>query len=282
MAPLEFNNCDATDEQKLRYAWRRPATKLETPLPDGTPAKPSAPAGKHITKVDLRGQCPPVYNQGKLGSCSANAIGFAYEFDEAPPEGEEKFIPSRLFIYYNERDMEGAIPEDTGAQLIDGIKSVLNTGVCRESIWPYAEDKFDDKPPIWATKPPTECYEEAMKNRALEAHPLKQTAEDLKGCLVKGLPFVFGFAVFESFETDEVSASGVLPMPAGWDPTDTETYGISEKCMGGHAVACVGFDDDKQAFLVRNSWGADWGVGGYFWFPYEYMLSEVLCDEFFM
>eukprot|EP01046_Picozoa_sp_COSAG06_P071485 COSAG06_NODE_20473_length_794_cov_1.038849_2_plen_203_part_01 len=160
MAPLEFNNCDATDEQKLRYAWRRPATKLETPLPHGTPAKPSAPAGKHITKVDLRDQCPPVYNQGKLGSCSANAIGFAYEFDEAPPEGEEKFIPSRLFIYYNERDIEGAIPEDTGAQLIDGIKSVLNTGVCREAIWPYAEDKFDDEPPIWATKPPTECYEE--------------------------------------------------------------------------------------------------------------------------
>lgn len=282
MAPLEFGNCDATEEQKIRYVWRRPEQKHETPVPKSAPpaSVPEPPA--HITRVDLRDRCPPVYQQGKLGSCSANAIGFAYEFDELPPEGEEKFVPSRLFIYYNERDMEGSIPEDTGAQLIDGIKSIVHTGVCRESMWPYATDKFNDEPPIWATSPPIECYEEAMKNRALEAHPLKQTAADLKGCLVKGFPFVFGFAVFESLETDEVTASGKVPMPVGWDPSNMETYGITEKCVGGHAVACVGFDDEKQAFLVRNSWGEDWGIGGYCWFPYEYMLSEVLCDEFFM
>ena len=283
MAPaLEFENGDATAEQKIRYVWRRPEQKHKTPVPKSAPPAnvPEAPA--HIMRVDLRDRCPPVYQQGNLGSCSANAIGFAYEFDEQPLQGEEKFVPSRLFIYYNERDMEGSIPVDTGAQLIDGIKSVVHTGVCRESMWPYATDKFNDEPPIWATSPPIECYEEAMKNRALEAHPLKQTAADLKGCLVKGFPFVFGFAVFESLETDEVTASGKVPMPVGWDPSNIETYGITEKCVGGHAVACVGFDDEKQAFLVRNSWGEDWGIGGYCWFPYEYMLSEVLCDEFFM
>src|SRR4029079_3357244 len=58
--------------------------------------------------VDLRSKCPPVYDQGQLGSCTANAIGAALEFAQIKQQ-EEEFVPSRLFIYYNERVMEHTV-----------------------------------------------------------------------------------------------------------------------------------------------------------------------------
>ena len=93
-------------------------------------------------RVDLRRQCPPVYDQGQLGSCTANAIGGAIEFDQLKQGLPQIFVPSRLFIYYNERAMEHSIQFDSGAQLRDGIKSVAKLGACPETIWPY-----DDTPP---------------------------------------------------------------------------------------------------------------------------------------
>ena len=91
----------------------------------------------------------------------------------------------------------------------------------------------------------------------------------LKGCLAAGYPFVFGFTVLSSFETQEVADTGVMPMPADGD-----------KQLGGHAVCCVGYDDDKQCFVVRNSWGSSWGDGGYFYMPYKYMTDSGLASDF--
>jgi C1A family cysteine protease len=96
--------------------------------------------------TDLRPQCPPVYDQGQLGSCTANAIAGAIEFDQMK-QGQTPFVPSRLFIYYNERDIEGTVGSDSGAQIRDGIKSVAQQGVCPEPEWPYDITKFTEKPP---------------------------------------------------------------------------------------------------------------------------------------
>src|SRR6266436_2634478 len=107
-------------------------------------------------RVDLRKQCPPVYDQGQLGSCTANAIGGAIEFDQMKEKLPQIFIPSRLFIYYNERVIEGTVNTDAGAMLRDGIKTVAKQGACPEPMWPYLIARFK-------TRPSAACYAEGAK-----------------------------------------------------------------------------------------------------------------------
>ena len=214
------------------------------------------------TKVDLRPQCPKeVYDQGQLGSCTANAIAAALEFDQMK-QALKTFTASRLFIYYNERVMEGTVKSDSGAQIRDGIKSVGSLGACPETDWAYDITKF-------AEKPPQPAFKEAPLGKALQYERVPQVLSQMKGCLAAGYPFVFGFTVYESFESDAVAKTGVVPMPA---PT--------EKVLGGHAVVAVGYDDSSQRFIVRNSWGPGWGMGGYFTIPYAYLTDSNLADDF--
>ena len=212
-------------------------------------------------KVDLRPQCPAVYDQGQLGSCTANAIGAAFEFEQMK-EKIASWVPSRLFIYYNERVMEGDVSQDNGAQIRDGMRSVNVKGVCPESEWPYDINAF-------ANHPPTKCYTDALKNKLVSYSHVPQTLSMMKSCLASGYPFVFGFTVYESFEGDAIANTGMMPMPAK-----------SEQVVGGHAVLAVGFDDSMQRMIVRNSWGSGWGAAGYFYMPYAYITDTSLCDDF--
>lgn len=224
--------------------------------------------------VDLRAQLPAVYDQGKIGSCTANAIAAAVEFELLRQQLTD-FIPARLFIYYNERAIEGHVDYDSGAQIRDGIKSVAHLGVCPESEWPY-----DDTPPLtdggtWppqaraGQRPPDSCYQDALQTVATSYHRVIQQLDQLKGCLAAGFPFVFGFTVYTSFESEEVAKSGEAQLPTP-----------GEQAIGGHAVLAVGYDDAAQRFLVRNSWGAAWGQGGYFTLPYAYLTEHGLSSDF--
>ena len=212
--------------------------------------------------------CGPVLDQGELGSCTANAIAGAYTYrynleNNASAGSENEFLPSRLFVYYNERRMEGNVKTDAGAEIKDGIKSVKKVGVCPESMWPYDITKFTEKPP-------TECYDEAKKcHHATEEHRVVKTLDSLKGCLETGRVFAFGFIVFESFEDQTKWVDGVMPLPAK-----------GEKVLGGHAVLCVGYDDNKKCFLVRNSWSDKWGLDGNFYMPYEFMTGTFNLHDF--
>ncbi len=210
--------------------------------------------------TDLRSKCPAVYDQGQLGSCTANAIGAAVEFDRLLQKLPD-FAPSRLFIYYNERVIEGTVHSDSGAQIRDGIKTVASQGVCPEPEWPYDIAKFTQKPSAQA-------YKDAATDRAVSYQSLVQDLNQMKGCLASGYPFVFGFTVYESFETLAVAESGHAPMP-----------GAGERAIGGHAVMAVGYDDSNQWFLVRNSWGRRWGLGGYFTLPYAYLTQAGLASD---
>jgi C1A family cysteine protease len=223
--------------------------------------------------TDLRPGCPSVYDQGQIGSCTANAIAGAFEFELLRQQLAD-FMPSRLFIYYNERQIEGTTASDSGAQIRDGITSIHKQGVCPESDWPYDATPAGpngtwppNAPP--AEAPPANLYSEALQNRAVSYQRVVQDINTMKGCLAQGFPFVAGFTVYESFESPEVAKTGVVPMPT---PT--------EATIGGHAVLVVGYDDSQNAWLVRNSWGTSWGIGGYFWMPYQYFTTRSLSSDF--
>jgi C1A family cysteine protease len=180
-------------------------------------------------------------------------------------QGLTNFMPSRLFIYYNERVAEGDVASDNGAQIRDGVKSVAQLGVCNETQWPYDTTQF-------AVKPGDDCYQSALANLVEQYISLDNTdINQLKSCLSEGNPFVFGFTVYQSFEGPIVAQTGVLPMPAA-----------NEASIGGHAVLAVGYDDAQNAFIVRNSWGANWGLAGYFYMPYNYMTNPDLTSDFWV
>ena len=243
------------NEEFKKYGWVRD-------IPDHRDIHRTRKLRRTDAVIDLRSKCPEIYNQGKLGSCTANAIAAAYQFDELKQNETNTFIPSRLFIYYNERDMEGSVNYDSGAQIRDGIKSINKVGVCPETEWPYDISTF-------TTKPANNCYETAKNHKSVKYERLVHEFEHLQDCLASGYPFVFGFAVYESFESPEVAKTGIMPIP-----------NKNEKLLGGHAVMAVGYDDNKGAFIVRNSWGPEWGDKGYFYMPYEFMISSDYCSDF--
>ena len=186
--------------------------------------------------ADLRPKCPPVYDQGTLGSCTANAIAGAIEFDRIKQRVPD-FVPSRLFIYYNERVIEGDVANDAGARLRDGIKSLQKQGVCPEPEWRYddtpAASEGGPFPPGSrpAMKPTSQCYKDAAKYEITSYQRLTPVLSQLQGCLASGHPFVFGFSVFSGWYFKKPRSSTIsLPGP-------------KETLVGGHAVMCVGYDN---------------------------------------
>jgi C1A family cysteine protease len=211
-------------------------------------------------KVDLRLGCSPVEEQKELGSCTANALAGALEF--LMKKDKVKFADvSRLFIYYNERVIEHSVKTDSGAMIRDGIKTLAKQGACPEKSWPYDIARF-------ATKPAKACYTEALGHQIL-TYARINTLDEMRACLADGYPFVFGFAVYEGFESQKVAKTGVVDMPTA-----------GEKMLGGHAVLAVGYDDKARRLIVRNSWGADWGKKGYFTMPYAFVADRNLSDDF--
>jgi C1A family cysteine protease len=235
-----------------KFGWKR-----DLHDPRDLKYKVSAPEAPKVVPplVDLRPKCPPVYDQLDLGSCTGNALAGAYQFEDMK-QGHPSFIPSRLFIYYNERVIEKTVKEDAGAMIRDGIKTLVDQGVCPETMWQYIPSKFK-------TKPCFSCYREAKKNQVIQYLRIAEhTLQGVKECLADGYPFVFGITLYESFMTDTVAQTGHATVPTA-----------TEKPIGGHAVMCVGYDDSKQCLIVRNSWGTGWGMAGYFYLPYWYVTT---------
>lgn len=233
--------------------------------PDIRDLRYSAP--RHLIKalpsrVDLRGACMPVvYDQRSLGSCTANAGSAIFQFNQLQQGIKWPCMPSRLFLYYNTRLLEGTVKQDSGCTIRDTIKTMAARGMCLASDWPYIISKFAVKPSITA-------YANAVRHTAVRYQRLDSDITQLKGCLANNEAFIFGFSVYTEFESENVARSGVLNMPTA-----------SEQMLGGHAVMAVGYDDATQRFIVRNSWGADWGQAGYFTMPYAYMVNTNLVDD---
>lgn len=212
-------------------------------------------------QLSLRDLCPAVWDQGQLGSCTAHAVGSAYVM-EAKKQGVVEFMPARLFMYYNARSLEGTVKEDSGATLRDAVKAVANWGAPPESMKPYDITKF-------ARKPTKRIYQVGARNQALRYLSIPQDAQQIKIRIAQGFPVIIGFTVYQSFETQAVARTGVVPMPAP-----------NEQVLGGHAVLVVGWDDNKGVWEVRNSWGEGWGDLGYFWMPQQYLTNPNLSGDF--
>jgi C1A family cysteine protease len=242
-----------------RYGWRPDTPDMRDHLLAVAPAK------KLPASVSLRSQMPPVYDQGELGSCTANSIGAILELNERKQGEKDAATPSRLFIYYNERVMEGTVSDDSGAEIRDGIKSVAQLGAPPETSWPYDVTKF-------ATKPPAKVYSEAKKHQALRYARVVQDTIPIQSVLAGGEAISFGFTVYTSFQTD-VGSDGIVPTPQP-----------DEKVLGGHAVVAVGYKsiNGQLYFECRNSWGADWADEGYFWMPASYVTSSSLASDFWV
>ncbi len=214
--------------------------------------------------VDWTSMFPACYNQGRLGSCTANAIAGAFEFERTRQKLVPDFVPSRLFIYFFERKREGTVALDSGAYIRDGFKSINNEGVCGEQLWAYFDDVTH-----FIIKPDARALFSAAHHRAIRYEAVAQDLQHIKTVLASGRCVVFGFVVYASFMSQIVALTGQVPMPLP-----------GENVLGGHAVVIVGYNNQTQTFRCRNSWGSNWGINGYFDIPFMYLANWQLASDF--
>ena len=243
--------------QIARYGWK-------PSLPDHRDLIADTTGITSLPEVDPRPKMPPPFDQGQLGSCTANAVGGALEYDGIL-DGAPAVTPSRLFIYYCERTIEGSLGKgDTGAFGRDGFKAARRFGTPPETDWPYDIANY-------AENPPPQAWQDAAAHKLTKSYKsVPRSVNQFKLVLSNQQTIAFGFSVYESFESAAVASSGVVPMPAP-----------SEQQVGGHEVLAVGYLADQPNYvLVRNSWGPSWGIGGYFLMPWQYLLSTDLASDF--
>lgn len=240
-----------TLDDKFSFQWK--PDKLDTRDYKYTVTQKASPS-----IVDLRTFCSPIENQGSLGSCTGQAIAGAIEL--LNKRNRKPTDVSRLFIYYYERLLLGTVNYDSGAYIRDGIKATNHYGASLESYWPYDIRKFRQEPI-------SEAKTDALNRKVT----LYERVNDFNGCidaLSNGYPVVMGFCVYDSFMSKNVAKTGIMPYP------NTKR----EKLLGGHAVLLVGYNKTKKVFIVRNSWGTNWGDKGYFYMPFDIVKPNMSSD----
>jgi C1A family cysteine protease len=239
-----------------RYGWKPSLPDLRDHVADASELKV-------LDEVDPRADLPAVFDQGQLGSCTANAVAAAVEYD-AKLNGSDPGFLSRLWIYYYERKLEGSpADQDTGAFGRDGFKVCKTLGVPLEQDWPYDIAKFSDEPP-------SSLAGEARAHRISNYRAVPRNIDSMKAVLSNRQTIAFGFTVYESFESQEVAQTGIVPMPSR-----------DERTLGGHEVLIVGYLKSEPNYgLVRNSWGTGWGMQGYFLMPWAYIVDANLASDF--
>lgn len=244
-----------SQEYKIKgYGWK-PSLPDHRNVPADTSGLPI------LDEVDPRNDMPLPYDQGQLGSCTGNAIAGAKEYNDIL-DGKHTGTPSRLFIYYEERKMEGSVSQDAGAYGHDGFKVLRREGAPPETLWPYDINRF-------AEKPPTAAYDEAKNHKVPDYRHPAPNIDVFKQIFSNKQTIAFGFTVYQSFETQKVADTGIVPMPSS-----------REQILGGHEPLAVGYLKNEPDYaLVRNSWSFNWGLGGYFLMPWKYLLSYSLAGD---
>lgn len=211
------------------------------------------------SKVDMRAKMPPVVDQSKLGSCTTNAIVSGLRQFLQIKHCQPNAVLSRLYLYWHEREVEGTLGSDAGAEIRTGMKLLKNIGVCPEKDFPYVISTYNDKPSADA--------EAHAGEHKISEYSRVTDLTMLKTALAEGYPVVFGYYVYSSFKSDEVTQTGRVPLPQE-----------GEELLGGHAVLAVGYDDFHEVVICRNSWGRTWGDHGYFYLPYDFWAYNLVDD----
>lgn len=200
-----------------------------------------------------------VYDQGPIGSCGPHSCSADIQCDG--DVAGHSLMPSRLFGYYVTRHLMGTVNMDSGVSNREMLKAYAQFGWCDESLWPYEPARFK-------VKPPQEAYDQGQERRIETYLRVPQQLDQMRACLASGDPFIFGFSVYTSFESDQTRRTGVVKMP---DRLDRQ--------LGGHDVLIVDYDDAKQRFTFRNSYGVGWGDRGFGYMPYQYATHPQLASD---
>lgn len=243
---------------RRRYGWRPSHSDPDERVFEVAEPPTTIPASADLSGPPLE----PAYDQGDLGACGPNALSKLIRFCQAKSGVANPSDPSRLYAYYNARALMGTTRQDSGVSNKVMLKAVAQYGWCDEAKWPYNVRRF-------TARPTATCYTQGRSRLVSDYGQVPQTLTAMKTCLASGHPFIFGFTVYESFESSQVAHTGDVPMP-----------GQAEAVLGGHDVLIVGFDDATQKFKFLNSWGPGWGNRGYGTIPYAYATNPGLASDF--
>lgn len=240
-----------------RYGW-----KPSLPDPHDEFAFVQTPTDVTVPdEFTLRAELPAVLDQGQLGSCTANALAGLLQY-ETIKAGADMGVPSRLFIYYQERLREGTINEDAGAYGRDGFAALRKVGCPPETLWPYVISQFRDKPS-------EEAYNNAESHRIHHYTHARHKLVEVQLLILDKKPVAFGFSVPQAFEGEQCMRTGVMPMPVK-----------GEQFIGGHEVYAFGWKQigDVLHLECRNSWGSSVMDEGNFWIPAAFVFGGYASD----
>ncbi|HZZ77182.1 MAG TPA: C1 family peptidase [Gemmataceae bacterium] len=219
--------------------------------------------------ADLSSGMGPQLDQGALGTCGPNSAAECIAYDQRA-ESLAVNGAARLFVYYTTRALMGTLNEDSGVDNRTMLKALNQSGFAGEQLYPYSDD-----PRTFKLKPPQAVYDAAKPNRIINYAAVQQAEAVMKGTIASGLPFIFGFDVFNGMLSDAVAQTGIVPMP-----------GPGETPVGGHDVTFVGYDDAKRLYKFRNHWmnspDVPWGDNGYGYMPYDYAHNPNLSSDFWV
>jgi C1A family cysteine protease len=228
---------------------------------------PSVPRQAIPPELELEIAGIPVLDQGQQGSCTGHGSAGIVMFDQKK-QGEPVVVPSREFIYWNARNIEGTPDQDSGAQVRDVVKVIAGMGAPPDSDFPYNDQ-------VYSVRPPAQAYTDALRQEALVYEAVRYP--HLNQALASGFPFVFGFTVYESFESAQVEQTGIVPIPQP-----------GEQVLGGHCVWCWGYNTrysgqtgriPPRHKACRNSWNSAWGDYGDFYLPQAYWDMGLCSDH---
>lgn len=244
------------------YGWRPSLPDIndrKMPMPN---SEVSLPSEVQLNVPKVPAPFNPAWNQGSLGSCGPHSMARDIVYAALKQDKAASVpMPSRLFIYYNTRLLMGTVNEDSGVDNGSLVKAVAKYGWADETLWPYDIQNFRKRPPV-------EAYQQAATRRLIDHFVVPQTLVAMKTCLAGKDPFIFGFSVYESFESPMVQSTGMVPMPKR-----------GERQVGGHDVTMIGYNDSMGCFIFYNSWG-EWGQGGIGYMPYAYATNPELSGDF--